>query len=196
MANARMRLKELADKLGAVPQYNTQSCASVNNAPPFTSAVVVRSATGDLLYSGSSGQALNIKAAQEEAAADALSKAEGDQSERTEVRSQAWLGDAAQDFILALLGAKRGLSAAQLDAISQSELSNETLAKFAGAPGGPGQLASVTLTATAAEASLGRRIAVDADALLGCLLPALEEANPRLAKALEAAVILAAAHKL
>ena len=96
------------------------------------------------------------------------------------VRAQAWLGDAALDFILALLGSRAGLSAQQMDTLSQQRLSNEALALLA-----PEDLASVALTATGVEADVGASVAPLADQLLAILLPALYDANALLADALQ-----------
>lgn len=189
--NARMRLKELADK---VPGSEVlKSCKSYGlsgpNQPPFRASVVVVTNGGcKVLYSGKSGDAWTVKEAEEAAAADALRKAgAGDDGAPAAVRAEAWLGDAAQEFILALLGTRAGLTAAQLDHLSQTLLSNEALAA-----GAPEQLVSVTLTATEAEAKLGRRVTADTGNLLTLLLPALREANPALDAALRRAVKFAA----
>jgi hypothetical protein len=99
--------------------------------------------------------------------------------------AQAWLGDAALDFIVALMGTKEGLSVAQMDRVSQRQLCNKALAGCARE-----QLASETLTATEVEASVGRSLTPLIDDLLELLLPALREANPELASDLRGAVMM------
>ncbi len=182
---ARGRLQMLCDKN---PGWTLTYENSTSTGPPhqrlFSLDIVVRDAGDNVRFSGSSGHALSLKAAQEQAAVNALESADmGDQAVPAAVRAQAWLGDAAQEFLLALLASKAGLSAAQQDDISQALFSNAALAA-----GAPVQLASPYLTATEVEAALGRAVGQRIDDLLAILLPALHAGNPPLAAALQAAV--------
>jgi hypothetical protein len=184
-SNARMHLKELCDKNpGWTLTYEYPTTSGPDHQRLFSVDVSVRDAGNKLRFFGSSGHAQSLKAAQEQAAVKALESADlGDQATPAAVKAQAWCGDAAQEFVLALLASKAGLSAAQQDDISQALFSNAALAA-----GAPVQLASPYLTATEAEAALGRVIAPSVDALLAILLPALHAGNPPLAAALQAAV--------
>lgn len=188
MANARMRLKELADR---IPNARVERAVFSTNGgihPPFEAYVRVYDAQDVLRFSGSS-QGAHKKTDAEEAAATAalrdgdLGAPDANLALPTAVRAQAWLGDAALEVILALLATRSGLSAAQMDNLSQRLLCNNSLAA-----GAPEQLASAALTATEVEARLGRRLAQIHDELLDLLLPALEEANPTLAETLQDAV--------
>ena len=183
-----MRLKELADKWGNCKFIYNDSVTGEAHLPRYSASLTVIDPAGTQRYSGVSCRAdyPNMDDAQEAAAADALRNA-GDESDPAAVRAQAWLGDAAQELILGLLGSRAGLSATQLDALSQRHLSNTALAKLA-----PEQLVSVTLTATHAEASLGVVVAQHADVLLATLMAALCEANAPLADELQSAVARAA----
>jgi hypothetical protein len=184
-SNARMRLKELCDKNpGWKLTYEYPTSSGPDHQRLFSTDVCVRDAGNKLRLLGTSGHARSLKEAQEQAAEGALLTADlGDLSVPEEVRTQAWCGDATQEFVLALLASKAGLSAAQQDDISQALFSNAALAAAA-----PVQLVSVSLTSTEAEAALGRVVAQSADALLAILLPALNAGNPPLAAALQAAV--------
>ena len=147
-----------------------------------------------LHYRGASTEEASSKADAKESAAKAAVLAAGHvipddaDTDKAAVRKQAWLGDAAQDFVLGLLGAKAGLKVEQLDKISQQLLCNKALAEDE-----PEKLALETLTATHVEARLGERLMDDMDSLLNVLLPALVAANPALHSKLQAAVAAAAA---
>ena len=147
-----------------------------------------------LHYRGASTEEASSKADAKESAAKAAVLAAGHvipddaDTDKAAVRKQAWLGDAAQDFVLGLLGAKAGLKVEQLDKISQQLLCNKALAEDE-----PEKLALETLTATHVEARLGERLMDDMDSLLNVLLPALVAANPALHNKLQAAVAAVAA---
>lgn len=174
MANARMRLKELKDKIpGASIEWVTDGHWLDNTLPPFTTRVTVRVGT-TTLYFGESGEKYTKKEAEEAAAQAALNNA-GNHETNKETRAKAWLGDAAQELVLALLGTRKALSADQLDDLSQQLLSNDALTALA-----EQQLVSPTLTATEEEARFGRRLLQDLDILLDILLHALVDANPKL----------------
>ena len=190
MANCRMRLRELANVTGA--RY-VADLIPVNDGlqPRFMAVVRVCDANEREIYKGESDAKLSKPEAEEAAAQDAWDKAGlGDPAEysKAAVRRQAWLGDAAQDFVLGLLGTRAGLTAAQMDDLSQSLLCNKALAEDA-----PEQLASDTLTATHVEARLGLRLAQNLDSLLEILLKALIDANPALHDKLQAGVAAVAA---
>lgn len=163
----------------------------------YDATVKVYDAADAVRYYGTSGAGSpfpSIRAAEEAAAADALRNAglgAGEDAGRAAVRAQAWVGDAAQDFVLALLGARAGFTVQQFDDLSQQLFCNKALAACA-----PEQLASETLTATGVEAALGRRLTTDIDALLALLLPAMAESNAQLADKLQEAVAQSAASKL
>ena len=202
MSNRREQLKHLADTLFK-PSRIASDCYSLNgnNQPPFKAFVKVYDGHGALRYDGESGELANSKdKAEEEAAISAMLRSGmGDRTtaeslpaladtSKAAVRKQAWLGDAAQEFVLGLLGTRERLTAAQMDTLSQRLLCNKALAEDA-----PEQLASETLTATHVEARLGLRLAQDIDILLETLLPALIDANPALHNKVQAAVAAIAA---
>jgi hypothetical protein len=185
--NQRMKLKELADKFGRQPAY-TFSSNGADHLLEFQAVVKVHDATGALRYSGECGARFPTKKeAQEAAAAAALRNGDvvsgGNTAVSSETRKSAWLGDAAFELILALLGTRHGLSVEQLDGVSQALFSNESLASYA-----PEQLASSTLTATSVESNMGVHLVQHVDALLDVLVPAMTTANPALAAALDVAV--------
>ena len=130
------------------------------------------------LYLGESGVEHTKKEAAEAAAQAALNNA-GNNQTSAETRAKAWLGDAAQEVVLALLGTRAALSADQLDDLSQRLLSNDALTAMA-----EQQLVSPTVTATEEEARFGWRLLQDLDTLLEILVPALVDANPSLYNAL------------
>ena len=178
MANARMRLKELKDKIPcAAIEWVTSGHGLDNTQPPFTTRVTVRVAT-TTHYFGESGVEHTKKEAEEAAAQAALNNA-GNPQTYQQTRATAWLGDAAQELVLALLGTRAALSADQLDDLSQQLLSNDALTALA-----EQQLVSMTVTATEEEARFGRRLLQDLDILLEILVPALVDANPKLYNAL------------
>ena len=104
------------------------------------------------------------------------------------VRAAAWVGDAAAELLLSLLSYRAGLSAQKMDDISQSLCTNAWLAKSRAV-----QLSSVTATATAAEAAVGREVNSAADSLLAVLMPAVARGNPALVAEMQTAVATAAA---
>lgn len=195
MANYRMRLKELTDKLqGPRYEWDDRTVTGASHQPLFTSSVRVYDGNDVLRYNGVSAAAASSKKdAKEDAAMAAVLAAghvlpESADTDKAAVRKQAWLGDAAQEFVLGLLGTRAGLTAAQLDDLSQRLFCNKALAEDA-----PEQLVSETLTATHVEARLGLRLAQHIDVLLETLLPALLDANPALHDKLQAGVAAVAA---
>jgi len=195
-----MRLKELADKIPRARIVRKVANARDEfdfNEPPFIAKVWVYDGCNELIYHGCSDEALSKKDAEEDAACQALLSGshyfdfftpQATEADKAAVRKQAWLGDAAQEFVLGLLGTRAGLTAAQLDDLSQRLLCNKALAEDA-----PEQLVSETLTATHVEARLGLRLAQHIDILLETLLPALLDANPALHDKLQAGVAAVAA---
>ena len=187
-----MRLKELGDTLGATLAYDF-NVVGADHALRFSATVEGRDASGVVRYHGDSGDFFPTKKqAQEAAAANALGNAGvavgGGATLSAATRAQAWLGDAAFEFALALLGTREGLSVEQFDRLSQQLFNNGALA--AAAPHAR-QLTSVVLTATNEEARLGTRLTPHFDSLLDILLPAVHDANPAVAAALQAAVAAA-----
>ena len=186
--NHRMMLKELADRFSSQPVYTCHSHGA-DHLLSFYASVSVLDAAGVLRYTGDSGLVhfATKKAAQEAAAAAALLNGDavgaGNNALAAETRAHAWVGDAAFEFVLALLGTRHGLSVEQLDGVSQALFSNESLAGYA-----PEPLASVVLTATGVEATMGVGLAPHVDVLLDALLPVMTNANPALAAALQVAV--------
>ena len=170
MANARMQLKELCDRHGWRMSYTT-SKSGPDHAASFTATVVATTISMLVAKTGTAYGAFTKAEAMEEACADALGLDDdfgpsGPQAQR----GDAWVGDAAQEMLIALLGL--GLSAEQLDGVSQLCASNVALAAAAAVP-----LTSVTATATAEEARAGRSVAAVAAELLDILLPAMQDAN-------------------
>ena len=169
-----------------------ESVGLVADSAPFAATVRVFDASDALAYSGACSRAPTRQAAAEGAAADAL-RGGGvvfpprPRADPSGLKADAWLGDAAQHFALALLGHQSGLPAGQCEAIARRLLTNEALEVTAPAQLPKRRRATVS-TATEVEAALGRRLAPHADALLALLWPALSEANPALAKALPSAV--------
>jgi hypothetical protein len=112
MANARMRLKELADK---IPRSTIErACFSVHgdDQPPFRANVSVFDSWFDLRYFGS-GQALTKKDAEEIAAADALFKAGvGAGAKRSSTTAVALGASAAQDILSGIAERKQAIGAA------------------------------------------------------------------------------------
>lgn len=186
--NQRMMLKELADRFSSQPVY-TFTSRGADHVLSFYASVTVHDAAGAVRYCGESGAHFATKkAAQEAAAAAALLSGDAvgagnNGLAAAATRAHAWVGDAAFEFILALLGARHGLSVEQLDGVSQALFSNESLAGYA-----PEPLASVVLTATGVEATMGAGLAPHVDVLLDVLLPVMTNANPALAAAVQAAV--------
>ena len=190
---AQKYLKGLADKLQGNRYEWDISVSGASHLSLFTASVRVYDGNDVLRYHGEGAAASTKQGAKEEAAKAAVSAAghvlpDSADTDKAAVRRQAWLGDAAQEFVLGLLGTRAGLTAAQMDDLSQSLLCNKALAEDA-----PEQLASETLTATHVEARLGLRLAQHLDSLLEILLPALIDANPALHDKLQAGVAAAAA---
>jgi hypothetical protein len=175
MASAFSQLKELTDKLPGAQVFPVYQEFGPDNQKQFTCRVEVRDQAGHVYYAGESVVPHKKKQYAKEAAAQAALNNAGNHNNTAQTRAQAWLGDAAQDFVLALLGTRAGLSAVQLDSLSQELLSNDALAAMANVP-----LVSTAQTATEEEARFGRSLLQAVDLLLAILVPALQEANPAL----------------
>jgi hypothetical protein len=169
--NARMRLKELCDK----PPYHQDDTSFASEGLLWRATVKVtkgggeaRTFVGDLCSTKKESQEI----ASERALAQLL--VEDDDSlrhlmfaggQRDQLHNYALLGDAALDFLVTLLGSRKGLSRGEIDTIRQSVLSNRALSKGD----------QMKVVATTAEARVGHAIMNVGEHLEQVLLDCVEE---------------------
>ena len=181
-----MRLNEVCLARSLVRTWDCDGGSGPSHAPVFTCSVRVVAASGGPVLAAGTGSGSTRAAAQDAAAAAALACMDELASTPTaELEALAWVGDAALDALLALLGHRARLSAAQLDAIRQRLANNSALGG-----GAPGRAAATTV-----EAAVGAQVLLDADALQPLLLAAVRRGAPALVAELEAAVAGAAAER-
>jgi dsRNA-specific ribonuclease len=185
-AEARKRAAVLCDRFRWSLTY-TEKQLGPPHAPVFEVRCCIAELGGAPVVESGLCVSATKRAAQELAVADALrllDSARRDSPLFEDQRLDAWLGDVALDFTLALLGRRAGLSSEALDSVRQRLLNNESLAACAAV-----QLSSETATATSVEAAVGAAVTDEAaDALLAVLLPALRSTPMPLLQRLEEAI--------
>ena len=179
MGDARMRMKELCDRMAWQLSYKEHQSGPSHGLLFTVEALATQSG---VVWKKGTGVGSTKSLAKELACLNAL-QSDAERESREEERSAAWMGDAGAELLIPLLAHGKSLSAAELDTISQALCSNEWLAANHHV-----QLSSVTATATAAEAAVGRELAAVREQLLAVLLPAVKRGNPRLVAAMQAAV--------
>ena len=181
-----MRLNEVCLARNLVRTWDCDDGSGPPHAPVFKCRVRVVAASGGPVLAAGTGSGTTRAAAQDAAAAAALSRMDALASTPSaEIEALAWVGDASLDMLLALLAHRAGLSAAQMDTIRQRLGNNSALGG-----GAPGRAAATTV-----EAAVGAQVLRDGDALRSLLLAAMRRGAPMLVAELEAAVAASAAER-
>ena len=195
--NARMRLKELCDRMCYTMTYHIGGPTGPGHSPTFSGDVTVKDKNNNVIMVGH-GSAKRLRDAQEAACRGAMDwrdmLVDGTPTVRAESvgipsealyseRSYAWLGDAGAEFLLAMLAYRAGISPATTDSIRQKCFTNERLAETS-----QNQLTSVAATATAAEAKVGWELSTVIDTILPVIEEAIKIGNPQLVADIHAEV--------